>query len=125
MYAAPKVSLLYEGKICQSFSTKIGLKQGAVLSTILFKLCIIDLADFLNKESNIEEDQLHIPKLDNVTINNLLFADDLTILSKSKYDLQKKISNLENYCEKWGLEVNLDKTKVMVLTKQGSTVKKA
>ena len=29
-----------------------------------------------------------------------MIADDLTILSWSKYDLQKKISNLENYCEK-------------------------
>ena len=85
---------------CQSFSTKIGLKQGDVLSTLLFNLYINDLPNFSNKENNTEADQPHIPKLDNVTINNILFADDLTILSWSKYDLQKKISNLENYCEK-------------------------
>ena len=97
MYAIPKVTALHEGKIGQSFSTKIGLKQGDVLSTFLFSLCINDLPDFLNKESNTEEDQLHISKLDNITINNLLFTDDLTILSWSKYDIQKKISNLENY----------------------------
>ena len=70
-----------------------------MLSTLLFNLYINDLPEFLNKESNIEEDQLHTPKLDNVAINNLSFADDLTILSWSKYDLQKKISNLGNYCE--------------------------
>ena len=95
-YATPKVSLLYEGKISQSFSTKIGLKQVDVLSALLFNLYKNDLPNILNKESNSKEDQLQIPKLDNVTINNLLFADDLTILSRSKYDLQKKISNLEN-----------------------------
>ena len=89
IYETPKVSVLYEGKISQSFSTKIGLKQSDVLSTLLFKLYINDLPDFLNKESNTEEDELHTPKLDNVTINNLLFADDLTILSWSKFDLQK------------------------------------
>ena len=61
------------------------------------------MPDFLNKESNTEEDQSHNPKLDNVTINDLLFSEDLTILSWPKYDLQKKISNLENYSEKWGL----------------------
>ena len=76
-----------------------------MLSTFLF-----NLPSFLNKESNTEEDHLHISKLDYITINNLLLADDLTILSWSKYDLQKKVSNLENYCEKWGLELNLDKT---------------
>ena len=70
------------------------------------------LQDFLNKENNTKEDQLHVPKLDNITINNLLFADDLTILSWSKYDLQKKIPILENYFEKWRLELILDKTKV-------------
>ena len=67
---------------------------------------------FLNKETNTKEDQLHVPKLDNITINNLLFADDLTILSWSKYDLQKKIPILENYFEKWRLELILDKTKI-------------
>ena len=61
---------------------------------------INDLPDFLNKESNTEEDQPHTPKLDNVTINDLLFSEDLTILSFPKYDLQKKISNLENCSEK-------------------------
>ena len=62
-----------------------------ILNTFLFNLYLNDLPDFLNKQSNSDEDQLHIPKLDNVAINNLLFADDLTW---SKYDLQKKISNL-------------------------------
>ena len=34
--ATPKVSDLYEWKISQTFSQKIGLKQGDVLSTLLF-----------------------------------------------------------------------------------------
>ena len=68
---------MYERKISQSFSTKIGLKQGDVLSTLLFKLYVNDLPDLLNKESSTKEDQLHIPKLENITINSLLFADDL------------------------------------------------
>ena len=38
MYATPKVSVLYEWKISQSFSTKMGLKQGDVLSALLFNL---------------------------------------------------------------------------------------
>ena len=76
-----------------------------MLSTLPFYLYLNDLADCLKKESNTEEDQPHTPKLDNIAINNSLFADDLTILSWSKYDLQKKKSNSGNY-EKWGLELN-------------------
>ena len=68
MHSTPKVSLLYEEKISQSFSTKVGIKQGDVLSNLLCSLYLNGLPDFLNKESKSKEDQLHIPKLDNVTI---------------------------------------------------------
>ena len=80
MCATQRVFLLCEREIGQSFTTKIGVKQGDVLSALLFNLYMNDLLDLL----------------DNVTINNLLSADDLTILSWSRYDHQKKISNLEN-----------------------------
>ena len=71
----------YEAEISQSFSAKIGLRLGDVLSTLLFNPCINDIPDFLNQESSSEENQLHILKLDNVFIKNLLFADDLALLS--------------------------------------------
>ena len=35
LYATPKKSVLHEGMIRQSFSTKIRLKEGAVLSSLL------------------------------------------------------------------------------------------
>ena len=79
MCATQRVFLLCEREIGQSFTTKIGVKQGNVLSALLFNLYMNDLLDLL----------------DNVTINNLLSADDLTILSWSRYDHQKKISNWE------------------------------
>ena len=52
---------LYAGKINESFSTKIRLKQGDVLTTLLFNLHVNDLPDFLDKESNTEKkDTLHL-----------------------------------------------------------------
>ena len=33
--------------------------------------------------------------------------------------LESDLNNLENYCEKWGLEVNVNKTKIMVFRKRG------
>lgn len=32
--------------------------------------------------------------------------------------------NLEKYCDKWKLEINLKKTKIMIFNKQGSLIKK-
>ena len=60
-----------------------------------------------------------IPYLDETKINNLVFADDLAIFSLSKEDLQKLISILEQYSNEWGLELNLNKTKIMTFKKQG------
>ena len=44
----------------------------------------------------------------------MLFADDMVILGKDKNDLQTSLDLLEMYCHKWGLQVNTDKTKIVV-----------
>ena len=49
----------------------------------------------------------------------MLFADDMAILGNSVDDLQNSLNLLENYCKRWGLEVNTEKTKVMVFRKRG------
>ena len=49
----------------------------------------------------------------------MLFADDMVILGNGVDDLQNSLNQLENYCKRWGLEVNTDKTKVMVFRKRG------
>ena len=85
MYKSRKVSLIHQDKICQTFLTTIGLKEGDVLSKILFNIsgdCLSRSPDTINV----------IPGLDDTKINNLLLADGLAIFSLSKEDLQKRIS---------------------------------
>ena len=123
MYKSPKVSLIHQDKISQAFLTTIGLKQGDILSTILFNIYINDLPRQLLEDSRSSNTISDIPYQDDTKINNLLFADDLAIFSLSKEDLQKRISILEQYNTKWGLEVNLSKTKIMISNKQRATRK--
>ena len=49
----------------------------------------------------------------------LMFADDLVILSESSKGLQRAIDRLQNYCSKWGLTINIDKTKVLIFNPRG------
>ena len=49
----------------------------------------------------------------------MLFADDMVILGKDRDDLQNSLDLLEKYCKKWGLQVNTDKTKIVVFRKRG------
>ena len=43
----------------------------------------------------------------------------MVILAESPNDLQKSLDNLCLYCDEWGLEVNTDKTKIMVFRNRG------
>ena len=47
----------------------------------------------------------------------LLYADDTIILAESPSQLIKALDALNLYCNKWGLKVNVDKTKIVIFSK--------
>ena len=101
--------------ITECFKSMSGVKQGCVLSPLLFNLYIAEIKEHFN-ESTIR----HVPLLTNDTETSMLFyADDLAIFSDTVFDMQKKIDLLYTFCEKWGLTVNLDKTKMIVFRNGG------
>ena len=79
----------------------------------MFSLFLEDLELFLCEDPNCGLN------LDDITFILMLFADDMVILCKSPSDLQKSINLLHKYCETWGLEVNIEKTKIVVFRKRG------
>ena len=95
------------------FDCAVGLKQGEVISPILFSLFIEDLELFL------QEDPTCGLSFDEITFILMLFADDMVIVGKDRNDLQRSLDLLNSYCNKWGLAVNTEKTKVVVFRKRG------
>ena len=59
--------------------------------------------------------------LNDINIMLLLFADDMVLLGDTPEDLQNSLDKLQEYCLKWGLEVNVLKTKIVVFRKRGRT----
>ena len=118
IYDTTTNSIIYNNDLSETFPSNKGVKQGDTLSTTLFNLFINDLPDIFKFEGNNP-----IP-VGNIKISCLTYADDLIIMSTSPVSLQKCINNLEEYCTKWKLEVNLKKTKIMIFNKQGSLMKK-
>ena len=49
----------------------------------------------------------------------LLFADDVALLSTTPTGLQKQLDCLKTCCQEMKMEVNKDKTKIMVFRKGG------
>ena len=50
----------------------------------------------------------------------LLYADDIVLFGNSAEQLQDSLNLLSNYCKRWKLTVNINKTKVMVFRKGGA-----
>ena len=106
-----------DGKLLTPIVTSIGLKQGDNLSPILFDIFVDDVE--LIFDSKCEPVVLS----NELSLNHLLYADDIAILSLSREGLQHSLDNLHEYCKVWYLEVSIKKTKVIVFNSSGRVLK--
>ena len=97
----------------RSFSYSRSVRQGSILSPLLFNLYINNLPYLFE---NTPSDPFVLPN--GTKVNSLLYADDLIILSRSKPGLQNCLNTLSSYCKTWMLKVNPKKTKIMIFQKR-------
>lgn len=88
------------------FEVRSGLKQGCILSTLMFNLYINDLSDILSK---LNKGIL----IQNSYINHLFYADDLVLMAENENDLQCLLDILSNWGKRNCMRVNLSKTKII------------
>ncbi len=62
-------------------------------------------------------------KLATTSLNCLMYADDLVILSSSETGLQSCLTRLHSYCIKWHLSANMNKTKILIFRRNGRKLK--
>ena len=102
-------------RLTEFFDCPAGLRQGCILSPMLFSLFINEIA------SSVEQQGMHgiqlLPGL--VEIFLLLFADDIVLISDTPRGLQNQLDVLSSACKDLFLHINTDKTKVMVFRKGG------
>ena len=110
MYSDTNYIIKANGNFSVPFSAKFGVKQGCNLSPLFFNIFINDIHD-------IFDEPCKPLKINGWKVNSLSYADDLVLLSESESGLQNTLSKLENYCNTWGLKVNIKKTKVVIFNK--------
>ena len=64
------------------------------------------------RNAGLEETQAGI-KIAGRNINNLKHADDTTLMAESKEELKSLLMKVKEECEKVGLKLNIQKTKIM------------
>ena len=113
IYEKVKCNVRINGMKTQWFDVTVGLKQGCIWSPLLFNMYINDLCIEMKatgKGLNIGEETLCI----------LLFADDLVLLAENEEDLQLLLNVMSEWCKKWKLLINGDKTNIVHFRSKGS-----
>ena len=101
--------------LTEFFDCPAGLRQGCVLSPELFSLFINEIA--LSVDKGGKHGIQFLPGL--VELFILLFADDIALLSATALGLQNQINIMSEACKRLFLNINIDKTKIMIFRKGG------
>ena len=83
-------------------------RQGCILSPCLFNL----YAEYIMRKAGLEEAQAGI-KIAGRNINNLRYADDITLMAESEEELKSLLMKVKEESEKVGLKLKIQKTKIM------------
>ena len=90
------------------FQTGKGVRQGCILSPCLFNF----YAEYIMRIAWLKEAQAGI-KIARENINNLRYADDITLMAESEKELKSLLMKVKEESEKVGLKLNIQKTKTI------------
>ena len=131
LYIGAEACIKTNDGVTNSFKLKNGLKQGSILSPLLFNIffgCIIDLFHIRSKGLGINlvhNGNGNIFNISNIKrntqkdllileISNILFADDSLLISDCSIKLQKMINIFDELLSAFGLEISVQKSEIMI-----------
>ena len=103
LYEGSKTKVRVGNGYSEEFLVKVGVHQGSVLSPFLFAIVVDVVAEEIREGVPYE----------------ILYADDLVLVSETLEGLQRKFCNWKVALEKKGMKINVEKTKMMVSGTEG------
>lgn len=104
--------LKIEGEHTDEVKILRGVRQGCILSPILFNLYSEHI--FREALDNMDEG---IP-INGIRLNNIRYADDTIMFADTIEGLQKLMNKITEVSSSYGLDINANKTKVIIITKE-------
>ena len=117
MYEKTKLSVHLPSGITEFFPSNVGLKQGCNMSPILFNLFVSNINEIFDVRF------CQLVSLGNIKLSNLLYADDLILISETKTGLQSCLDNLQEYYQKWKLRSTIKRRKSWLWKKDNPQLK--
>ena len=116
LYSSASSAVLLNNNVSNYFGTTGGVRQGCLLSPILFNLYL----------ENIMRETLHNFKstisIGGRTISNLRFAEDIDLMEGNNDELQELRDRLSNSAREYGMEISSEKSKAIVNSGDNTTV---
>jgi len=104
-YASTKARVLVGSESTRDFDLTSGVRQGCVLSPMLFNVAI----DYIMRHSLRGYEGVEISQ--GYSIGDLEYADDIVILGKGIEAVQGALTRIQKFAKDIGLAINADKTK--------------
>lgn len=95
---------------------KKGVRQGCILSPILFNIYSEEIFNQISEHTSISI------QINGHRINNIRYADDTILIAENEQDLQTLLDKLNEVSISLGLKINKNKTKVMRISKTHSNI---
>ncbi|MCG8075583.1 MAG: reverse transcriptase family protein [Candidatus Thiodiazotropha taylori] len=116
MYNGIKSSVSVNGQDSPFFTCNCGVRQGENLSPVLFAIYLNDLETCL-LHKNLSGITIDVSDGDvdlYLKLFTLLYADDTVLMANDPLDLQNCLDAFAEYCQKWKLTINIEKTKIVI-----------
>ena len=111
LYSQTENAVRINGDLTEWFRVTMGVRQGCMLSPLLFNVFL----EYIMAQV-LEDSEIGI-SIGGRLINNLRFADDIDLIATSEQKLQELTKKVQSTAAKFGMEVNTNKTKCMVTAK--------
>ena len=108
LYAGQEATVRTGHRTTDWFQIGNGVCQGCILSPCLFNF----YAEYIMRNAGLEETQTGI-KIAGRNINNLRYADHITLMAESEEELKSLLLKVKEESEKVVLKLNIQKTKIM------------
>jgi len=133
MYLQTKVSVKIGDFISDFYDLLRGLRQGCLLSPILFIILVTNVMEYVRREmarttyTTSETGGVGTPYKDTSahsvgTVYGLLYADDMAGMEDSVRTMKDFLLKLESWCRMWWMELGVNKCGVMLWTKDPETI---
>lgn len=114
LYENNTASVRIDNMSSEEFHVQAGVRQGCILSPLLFNTYTEYIMRII-----LEQWDKGISISGN-RISNLRYADDTTLLASNVDDIGELLQILETTSQEWGLAINREKTKMMIVDRQNN-----